>query len=412
MRWWLLGLLLLLNVLNFVDRQLVPSLAPLLITELGLSRAQVGLLYGAAFVVVYTVAGLALGAAADRWRRLPVIAIGVALWSAATAASGLATRFTHLAAARVFVGIGEAALTPAAMSLLADVFPPHRRALAAGIYSAGIPIGAGASFFVSAWLAPQHGWRSPFLALGAAGIVMAILVAMLREPEARAIPAAEASLTSFKGGAPRPPGPALRELLRTSPPLVATIVGTTALAFSTASMIHVLTWLVEERGFAYREAALWTGGIYAGAGLAGNVAGGWIGDLAHRRWHGGRLLSLAGWALLVSPFGIIFLTASVDSGVFYASWILVSFVSTAWYGTAFATVQEIAPAGLRSTTVAFLMLCFNVFGIALGPWVTGAIGDAAGLTAGLIAASLVSLLGVPVFLYGARRAFPLPFGGS
>jgi len=403
MRWLLLALLLLLNILNFVDRQLVPSLAPLLIAELGISRAQIGLLYGAAFVVVYTVAGLALGAAADRWRRVPVIAIGVALWSAATAASGLATRFSHLAAARVFVGIGEAALTPAAISLLADVFPAHRRALAAGIYSTGIPIGAGASFFISAWLAPQYGWRSAFLALGVVGVVMAVVVALLPEPSRNEAIVARTS----QAPAPRQ----LWILLRTSPPLVATIIGTTALAFSTASMIHVLTWLVEERGFAYREAALWTGGIYAGAGLAGNVAGGWIGDVAHRRWRGGRLRSLAAWALVFAPFAIVFLTAAPGGVTFYASWVLVSFVSTAWYGTAFATVQEIAPAGLRSTTVALLMLCFNLFGIALGPWVTGAIGDASGLTTGLVAASLVSLLGAPVFAYGARRAFPLRCGG-
>lgn len=402
MRWLLLALLLLLNILNFVDRQLVPSLAPLLIAELGLTRARIGLLYGAAFVVVYTVAGLALGAVADRWRRLPVIAIGVALWSVATAASGLAMRFTHLAAARVFVGIGEAALTPAAMSLLTDVFPSHRRALAAGIYSTGIPIGAGASFLVSAWLAPQYGWRSAFLALGAVGIVLAGVVALLREPAAGPRPRARG---------PDQAGVALLALLASSPPLVATIIGTTALAFSTASTIHVLTWLVEERGFLYRDAALWTGGIYAGAGLAGNVMGGWIGDWAHRRSPGGRLRSLAWWAALFAPFGIAFFTAAPGSAVFYSSWILVSFVSTAWYGTAFAVVQDIAPPGLRSTTVAFLMLCFNLFGIAAGAWVTGAIGDAYSLTRGLIAASVVSVLGVPVFLFGAKRSFPLPFGG-
>ena len=201
-------------------------------------------------------------------------------------------------------------------------------------------------------------------------------------------------------------------LLRASPPLVATILGTTTLAFSTASMIHVLTWLVEERGFAYREAALQTGAIYAGAGLVGNIAGGWLGDLAHRRWRGGRLLALAGWALLFSPSAIAFLTSSPGGVIFYGSWVTVSFVSTAWYGTAFAAVQEIAPARVRATMVAFLMLCFNLFGIALGPWFSGAIGDVASLTTGLTIAALVSLLGVPVFVYGARRVFPLPFGGS
>ena len=123
-----------LNILNFVDRMLVASLAPLLIADLGLTRAQIGLLTGFGFVFFYTFVGLFLGVAADRYRRLPLIGAGLLLWSAMTALSGRARSFIQLAIPRIFVGVGEATLTPAAISMLADAFPARRLGLAVGVY--------------------------------------------------------------------------------------------------------------------------------------------------------------------------------------------------------------------------------------------------------------------------------------
>ncbi|HUP46706.1 MAG TPA: MFS transporter, partial [Thermoanaerobaculia bacterium] len=118
--WTLLLVLTALNILNFVDRMLIASLAPLLITDLGLSRAQIGLLSGFGFVFFYTLVGMFLGMAADRYRRIPLVAAGLALWSAMTALCGWARNFMQLAIPRIFVGVGEATLTPAAISMLAD----------------------------------------------------------------------------------------------------------------------------------------------------------------------------------------------------------------------------------------------------------------------------------------------------
>jgi MFS family permease len=132
----LLAFLTLLNILNFVDRTLIASLAPLLISDLGLSRTEIGLLAGFGFVVFYTLVGIFLGLAADRWPRLRLVAGGLALWSAMTAVSGLARSFVHLLIPRLFVGIGEATLAPAALSMLGDAFPRRRLALATGIYYA------------------------------------------------------------------------------------------------------------------------------------------------------------------------------------------------------------------------------------------------------------------------------------
>jgi hypothetical protein len=137
----LLAYLTLLNVLNFVDRTLIGSLGPLLIADLGLSRTELGLLAGFGFVVFYTLVGILLGLAADRWSRLRLLAGGLALWSAMTAISGLAKSFLHLLIPRIFVGVGEATLTPAALSMLGDAFPRHRLGLATGIYYTGVPLG-------------------------------------------------------------------------------------------------------------------------------------------------------------------------------------------------------------------------------------------------------------------------------
>src|SRR5688572_15590206 len=131
--WALLVLLTSLNILSWVDRQIIPAFAPLLIAELGLTSAQIGLLYGYAFILCFIIAGTILGTLADRVHRPRLIAAGLAVWSLFTGVSGLARSFAQLAGARVMVGIGEATLTPAALAMLSDVFPGHWRARAAGI---------------------------------------------------------------------------------------------------------------------------------------------------------------------------------------------------------------------------------------------------------------------------------------
>ena len=167
----LLAYLTLLNVLNFVDRTLIASLGPLLIADLGLSRTEIGLLAGFGFVFFYTLVGIFLGLAADRWSRLRLLAGGLALWSAMTAISGLARSFVQLAIPRIFVGIGEATLTPSALSMLGDAFPRRRLGFATGIYYTGVPLGMATSLLVGSVVAPRFGWRACFFLLGGIGLV-------------------------------------------------------------------------------------------------------------------------------------------------------------------------------------------------------------------------------------------------
>ena len=181
----LLLYLTLLNVLNFVDRTLIASLGPLLIADLGLSRTQIGWLAGFGFVVFYTLVGIFLGLAADRWPRLRLLAGGLALWSAMTAVSGLAKSFVHLAIPRVFVGIGEATLAPSALSMLGDAFPRRRLGLATGVYYTGVPLGMATSLIVGSVVAPRFGWRACFFLLGAIGLLAVVALRFFREPARR-----------------------------------------------------------------------------------------------------------------------------------------------------------------------------------------------------------------------------------
>jgi MFS family permease len=406
--WALLALLTTLNILSWVDRQIIPALAPLLIAELGLTNAQVGLLYGYAFILCFIVAGIVLGPIADRVHRPRLIAGGLLAWSVFTAASGLARSFVHLAGARVMVGVGEATLTPAALAMLGDAFPPRWRARAAGIFAIGLPIGSGLSLVVAGLLAPRIGWRACFFVLGIIGVVAAVAVALVPEVRdgipgvgdgvGRAFTARHANLAPRKG-APY------------NPALIYTIAGGIIVTFSTAATIHVLTWLVHERGFEFRRAAILTGGIYALAGTIGNVAGGWLADWCETRWRAGRLWSLVATQALLAPPTLLFFVAEPGSAVFYSAWVLSSLRGTIWYGPLYAATQDLAPAASRATAIAFLMLAINLLGAGPGPWLAGAIGDRWSLTAGLLVTTAAGLLSIVPFTLAAR-SLRLPSAGA
>ncbi len=400
-----LGFLTLLNVLNFVDRQLIPSLAPKLIDELGLTKAEIGLLYGFAFVIFYTIMGMFLGTAADRFHRPRLIAMGVGLWSLLTAASGAARGFWHLAIARVFVGVGEATLTPTSMSILSDVFSPKKRGFASGFYYGGVPLGAGLSFIVAGAIAPDYGWRACFYILGVVGLVFVPFLALMKNPQRGEAEALEAG----KEKLPEAERPSfweivftLRKGIATTPALGYAILGGSMINYTSSSGIHVLTWLVQERGFEYQKATYANGIIYAIAGFAGVALGGFVSDWFHARWGGGRL-----WFVVVKSF--LFLPAVAgfytlpESKFFYFCWFLSSLQSTSWYGPIFATVQDLAPAKIRATIVGFLLLSLNMVGSGPGPYITGLIADRTTIYQGLLWSILVGYLALIPLTMGARR---------
>lgn len=194
--WYVLGVLVVVYILNFIDRQILSILAVDIKRSLELTDGQLGFLGGAAFAVFYALFGVPLGRLADRWHRVRLLTIGLLLWSTMTALSGFARNYLSLSLARMGVGVGEATASPTAYSLISDYFPSRQRATALAIYSSGLYIGGGVSLLIGAkisqvWDAayPEggmgglEGWQAAFLAVGLPGVLVALWVASLREPE-------------------------------------------------------------------------------------------------------------------------------------------------------------------------------------------------------------------------------------
>ncbi len=254
--WYVLGVLVALYFLNFVDRQILSILANDIKADLGLSDADLGFLYGTAFAVFYALFGLPLGRLADSWNRVRLISIGLALWSTMTALSGFARSGPELAAARIGVGVGEATASPSAYSLIADYFPQRMRATALAIYASGLYLGGGFSLVIGGlvvqrWNAAYpaggplglHGWQAAFLVVGIPGLIMALWTMTLREPVRGAM-----------DGIPTPSDPSpfrsfFGELINVVPPL--TLIGAflrgpraVMINLAGAAGIAVIAWLM------------------------------------------------------------------------------------------------------------------------------------------------------------------------
>jgi len=285
----------LLNVMNFVDRQLLASFANWIVPDLGLTNTQFGLLTGLIFIIFYSVAGLFMGVLADRVNRTKLIAAGLALWSVLTALSGLAKGFVSLAIPRLFIGVGESIMTPTSMSLLADRFPSSRLGFASGVYYMGVPVGVAASLFVVAYLEPVLGWRGCFYALGGLGVVLAVIMYFIKETPRRHIveavePVEQLSVKEILQ--------VLLSALRNSPALAMTIGGGVAFHFILGAASFEQLWFVQERGFDRSEVAELTGWLAFAGGILGNLFGGVGGDAFLRRTGMGRPMFLF-WIMLV-----------------------------------------------------------------------------------------------------------------
>lgn len=275
--WYVLGVLVLVYILNFVDRQILSILANDIKKDLSLTDADLGFLYGTAFAVFYSLFGIPLGRLADNWHRVRLMSIGLAVWSAMTAVSGLSRSGVQLTVARIGVGVGEATASPAAYSLISDYFPQRLRATALAIYSSGLFLGGGLSLLVGGLIVEQWnaaypgggpmglvGWQAAFMAVGLPGLALSLWVATIREPirgaiDGLATPTTEAPFRGFIAELANviPPFTVIGAARRGASALVANLVAAGVIF----AAIQILTGVL---GVATRQQWIFVGiGVYA-----------------------------------------------------------------------------------------------------------------------------------------------------
>jgi MFS family permease len=394
-----------LNMLNFADRALLGNLAKQVHDDLEISYEMIGLLTGFGFVLFYTLMGVLLGMVADRWHRPRLMACGLALWSLLTAATGFARNLFQVACCRAFVGVGEATLSPSALSMLSDTLHPRFRAFASGFYYAGIPLGAGIGMIASSYILPAYGWRGCFITLGLAGSVFVLPLLLLKDPKRGAMEEVRPQQDVQSG--PTPSFAALLgklfSTLGRSPALTLTIIASSLQSYAMASGTFVLAWFQEERGFSFERAAEVGGWIFLVAGTLSAITGGMAGDWFNKRWSGGRLRLLVVANFFFTPLGVAFLLVDTNTWYFYVIWFFSSMGSMFQYGAVFSTVQDLAPIRIRATAVAFLIFCQNFLGSGPGPWVTGRLADNWTFTGALLTAAAVGFLSTPLYIIAAIR---------
>ncbi len=363
-----LATLLVIHLLAHIDRNMLLGFSPQIIRDLALSHTQYGFLAGAVWVLSFGVMAMFMGTLADRFSRPRIIAAGVLIWSVCTLASGHAQSFEQMVVARFFVASGEAALVPAAVALLAELFSGRRRGTALGLFFMGIPLGVGCSFLLAGGFGATLGWRSTFRALGVIGIAIALPLALLREdrsvlaPQERGAPFLEQAL-------------AVLRTVGSDRALGFTIVGFVLVHLVFASFSFTQLWLVDERGMNAAGIATRIGALQLVFGTLGAAAGGAVGDRAASRLRGGHASFMALLVLVCAPSMLAYRFVPAGSPLFYIGMCAGFFLPMAAYGSALTAVTSMTPAKMRSTVTGFTMLLINVFALAIGTVAIGMLAD-------------------------------------
>ena len=404
---WVLFLLVFLNIINMVDRNLISSFGPQITEELGLSDRQFGLLTGIYFVFFYAIMGLFVGRLADRANRSKLIAAGLFLWSALTIFSGAAKNFFQIGVARLGIGVGEACLSPSAMSMLSDLFPANKRGMASGLYYLGVPLGAGASFIIAGYFGPKIGWRNCFYVLGAIGLVLVPLVYFLKDPE-RGAQETDETLKHSESSSLIDSISQVWRIAKESPALAWAMIGAIFMHLPLGAGQFAILWLVRERGFEAAEIAINYGLLFVLFGTIGSLIGGFASDWYQRRFKGGRLRFLVYFLLAVTPLMVSYRFVEPGSFLFYMGMSMGFLSFTAFYGPVFSTVQDMSPAKLRGVTTAILILMCNLVGLGLGAVAVGVLSEvfqsmqmSNPLTLSLLSIDLLGIFTVLSFFIGS-----------
>lgn len=369
-RTYVLGVLVVVYMFNFLDRQIVTILAEPIKNELGLSDTQIGLMTGLAFALFYTILGIPIARLADRANRVNVITAALVVWSGMTALCGLAQNFAQILAARIGVGVGEAGCSPPAHSLIADYYPPSERASALSIYSLGISMGSLLGLLAGGWVAEFYGWRTAFLVVGIPGVLLAVVLKLTVMEPIRGM-----SDPSGAGKQPQPPLlPTIKTLLSNKTILHIAMGGalTSFVGYGLGQWLPAFFIRLHSMGLA--ETATYYGLVNGIASMAGTFLGGTLAD----RW--GKkdkriYVWLPGVGVLISfPFYFAALVVG-DWRIAIAILLVPSFLNSLWLGPAFGTVQNLAPQPMRALASAILLFILNIIGLGLGPFLVGVLSD-------------------------------------
>jgi len=359
-----LALLLLAYIFNFLDRTILNILAGSIIADLKLTDTQFGAITGLAFAILYSVLGVPLALIADRTRRSWVIAGSLAVWSGFTALCGTAASFGQLFLYRLGVGVGEAGGVAPSYALIADYFPPQRRAQALAIFSLGIPLGLAGGTLIGAYLATWIDWRAAFLTMGVAGVLLApVMLLVVRD-------------------LPRPAAQKTEEPLVRAFPIIARKPAFWLMAFaascSSLAGYGLAAWVpsVLERsfGFSLIERGHFLASLFLVGGTAGVFMGGWLADRlgqGDRRWYA-RLPAIA-WLITAPMFAIGLM--STNPWLAWPLLLIPNALNILWLGPVATAIQHLVPRPMRSTASASFLLINNLIGLGIGPTLIGALSE-------------------------------------
>jgi MFS family permease len=369
-RRYVLFLLFLVSMFNYIDRTIISILQVPIKQDLGLSDAQLGALTGLSFALFYSTLSLPIARWADRTVRKRIVAASLAIWSAMTAFTGLANSFATLVLFRIGVAVGEAGSVPATHSIMADIYPPRQRATAFAIWGLSLPVGMMIGYLLAGALAEAVGWRAAFALFGIVGVVLApIVLFSMREPKrGRFDPPAVAGAVQPKTG----------EVLRYLWQLKTFRLVIAAGACHAYAQYSIMNWnapfYVRLHGMSLGEVSAYLALMNGLGSAVGMYLGGWLSDRFGARDCRRRLHVPALALILMVPFALAqYQVDSVTLSIAFGA--VASTLMLFYYGPIVAVPQLLVPASMRAFTSAVLLLTFNLFGLGLGPFITGLISD-------------------------------------
>lgn len=376
--WLTVFVLFIAYIFSFIDRMILSLLVEPMKRDLAITDTQFSLLQGLAFAVLYTFAGLPLGRVIDRTNRVRVISIGVAVWSVMTTVCGMVGNYWQLFLARVGVGVGEATLSPAAYSIFADSFEPRRLGLALGIYNVGAAIGAGLAMMIGGYVVEAvasmddivvpvigqiHAWQLTFLVIGPPGLVVALMVAMLREPlrQGEVRSGSGNRLVSI-------PLSEVKDFVKSH--RVSLFLHHIAVAISHMAAFGAISWtpvlLVRVHDWPADRIGMGLGLALIGGGVLGFIGGGWLGDVLNRRR---RVVGRLQVGLIASQIGVPTAAIFTLQPNPYVTVVLLGVIymcAAANLPSSIAALNELAPNQMRAQLSALFLFTINLLGLGLG----------------------------------------------